>query len=200
MLLNRLEYAAMNNPIRAWVQRRFEAGRLLALGGPMRGGRALEIGCGRGIGVEIILDRFGAGRVDAFDLDARMVRLARRRTARRGARASIWRGDAEAIAAADGLYDAVFDFGILHHLPDWRRGLREIRRVLRPGGRLYAEEVLAPLLRRFPWRRLFRHPAEDRFDARGFAAALGDSGFRLVATAEWRGRFGWFVADAAPAE
>jgi hypothetical protein len=57
----------MNNPLRAAVQRRVETRWLLDLGGPLHGGVALEVGCGRG--VEIILDRFQAGRVDGFDLD-----------------------------------------------------------------------------------------------------------------------------------
>ena len=65
----------MNNPLRALIQRRFEAARLLRMGGPMEGGSALEIGCGRGVGVQLILDLFGADAVDAFDLDPRMVAL-----------------------------------------------------------------------------------------------------------------------------
>lgn len=73
MLLNRFEYLFMNNPVRAAVQRHVEARRLLRMGGPVQGGRALEIGCGRGVGVGIVLDQFGAGSVDAFDLDRRMV-------------------------------------------------------------------------------------------------------------------------------
>ena len=68
MLLNRIEYALMNNPVRAAVQRHLEAKRFLEMGGAMCGGAALEIGCGRGVGVEIILDLFGAERVDAFEL------------------------------------------------------------------------------------------------------------------------------------
>ena len=43
MLLNRVEFSLMNNPIRSAIQRRFEARRLLRMGGPMRGGRALEL-------------------------------------------------------------------------------------------------------------------------------------------------------------
>ena len=45
MLLNRVEYALMNNPLRAAIQRRFEARRLLRMGGPVPGGAALELGC-----------------------------------------------------------------------------------------------------------------------------------------------------------
>ncbi len=69
----------MNNPIRAAVQRHVEASKLLRMGGAMDGGAALELGCGCGVGAELILQRFGAARVDGFDLDPRMVRRARRR-------------------------------------------------------------------------------------------------------------------------
>jgi trans-aconitate methyltransferase len=79
MLLNRVEKLMMNNPLRAAVQPRFEARRLLDMGGPATGGRCLELGCGRGVGTQIVLDRFGAGEVDAFDLDPDMVEQARAR-------------------------------------------------------------------------------------------------------------------------
>jgi ubiquinone/menaquinone biosynthesis C-methylase UbiE len=195
MILNGLEYAAMNNPARAWVQRHVEARKLAALGGTLDGGRALEVGCGRGVGIEIILDRFGADAVDAFDLDPRMVRLARRRHRARGGAVRIWRGDATAIPARDGAYDAVFDFGIIHHVPDWRAALAEIHRVLRPGGRFYAEEILAKFINKFPWRQLLDHPREDRFTGAGFARGLEETGFTVAATAEILGEFSWFIAD-----
>ena len=173
MLLNRIEYALMNNPFRAAIQRRFEAARLLRMGGGMQGGRALEIGCGRRVGTELILDCFGADAVDAFDLDPRLVALARARLARRSAPVRQWVGDASVIAAPDASYDAVFDFGIVHHVPDWRRALTEVRRVHKPGGRLYAEEVLARFILHPVTRRLLEHPREDRFAAADFAAGPG---------------------------
>jgi ubiquinone/menaquinone biosynthesis C-methylase UbiE len=160
MRSNRVEYALMNNPLRAAIQRRFEAQRLLNMGGPVAGGRALELGCGRGVGAELILDVFGAARVDAFDLDPRMVVRARARLRRYGSRVRLWVGDAAAIAVADASYDAVFDFGIIHHVPDWRRVLAEVYRVLRPGGRFYAEEVLRPFSLHPLIRRLLEHPLD----------------------------------------
>jgi ubiquinone/menaquinone biosynthesis C-methylase UbiE len=195
MLLNRFEYHFMNNPVRAAVQRHIEARRLLQMGGPVRGGRALEIGCGRGVGAGIVLDQFGAGSVEAFDLDQRMMRLARKRLARRGRRARLWTGDASAIPAPDETYDAVFDFGIVHHIPRWRDALAEVWRVMKPGGRFYAEEVLRDCLGHPIIRRLFHHPQHDRFDRQGFLAGLEQVGFRLVASREtWRS-MAWFVAD-----
>lgn len=78
MLLNRIEKALMNNPVRAASQRHVEARVLHSMGGSVKG-RALEMGCGRGVGVRLILDVFGAERVDAFDLDPAKVKLAEQR-------------------------------------------------------------------------------------------------------------------------
>jgi ubiquinone/menaquinone biosynthesis C-methylase UbiE len=124
-----------------------------------------------------------------------MVELARRRLSPRGDRVRLWVGDVTAIQAADEAYDAVFDFGIIHHVPVWRDALREIRRVLKPGGRFYAEEVLAHFIHHPLWRRVLDHPQEDRFDHDAFRGALVDLGFELVATRRFLQDFAWFVAD-----
>ena len=194
MILNRLEFVLMNNPLRAAIQRHVEARRFLRMGGPQRGARALEIGCGRGVGVGLILDVFGAASVDAFDLDPRMVARAQRRLRSRGPGVRVWVGDAAAINAPDDAYDAVFDFGIIHHVPNWRDVLVEVCRVLRPGGLLYAEEPLGRLLNHPLMRRLFAHPVEDRFDAADFRSALRASGLIPLREEQlWRAMF-WFVA------
>jgi ubiquinone/menaquinone biosynthesis C-methylase UbiE len=195
MLLNRVERALMNNPVRAAIQRRFEATRLLGMGGPMRGGLALEVGCGRGVGTGLILEAFGADRVDAFDLDPSMIALARERLCARGDRVRLWSGDVTRIEAPDAAYDAVFDFGIIHHVVPWRDALREIRRVMRPGGRFYAEEVLADFIHHPLWRRLLDHPMVDRFDHDSFRDGLAACGFDVVATRSMGRQFGWFIAD-----
>lgn len=194
MLLNRVEFALMNNPVRAALQRRVEARRLLRMGGPMSGGAALEVGCGRGVGAEIVLDRFGADVVHGFDLDPRMVTRARARLAPRGARTRFWVGDAAAIPVPDATYDAVFDFGIIHHVPEWRRALGEVCRVLKPGGRFYAEEVLERFILNPLVRRLLDHPEHDRFDRARFSSALAATGLEPIGENEVLGLFGWFVA------
>lgn len=194
MLINRFEKRMMNNRLRAAIQRHVEARWLLGLGGPMRGGMALEMGCGRGVGVELILDLFGAERVEAFDLDPHMVALAERRLAGRGAQVKLWTGDVTAIAAADQRYDAVFDFGIVHHVPAWREALREAWRVLKPGGTFYAEEVFERFVCHPLARWLLDHPQQDRFDLDGLRDALADTGFTLLGSRQLAGLCGWVVA------
>jgi ubiquinone/menaquinone biosynthesis C-methylase UbiE len=194
MILNRLEFALMNNPVRALLQRHVEAARFLRMGGSARGAKALEIGCGRGVGVELILDAFGAASVDAFDLDPRMIALARRRLRGRESQVRLWVGDATALPAPDAVYDAVFDFGIIHHVPNWRAALAEIGRVLRPGGVLYAEEPLGRFLNHPLMHRLFAHPVADRFDAADFREAMRSAGLVLQREHQLGQLFSWFVA------
>ena len=195
MILNFFEKAAMNNPIRAFVQRHFEARRLLSMGGAMPGGTALEVGCGRGVGSELILNVFGAENVDAFDLDPHMAKLAQKKLERYGDRIRLRVGDVTDIQAEDDYYDAVFDFGIVHHVPNWRDALKEIHRVLKPGGRFYCEEVLERYITHPFWRRLLDHPQEDCFNHDQFVKSLENTGFLVVGSTHLFHQFGWFIAD-----
>lgn len=180
MKLNAVEKALMNNPVRALLQRRYEAPLLERLGGRVNGGRVLEVGCGRGVGTEIIFERFGAGVVHAFDLDPEMVGQARSRlSAYPTERLKLWVGDAAAINAEGCSYDAVFDFGIIHHVPDWRRAVSEVARVLRPGGLFFFEEVTTHALSRWSYRTFLEHPTEDRFRGGDFVAELERRGIHV---------------------
>lgn len=181
-----------NTRLRAGLQRRYGAARLRELGGPLPGPRALEVGCGRGLGVEQIRDVFAPAAVDAFDFDPAMVALAERRLAGvPGVR--LWRGDATRIDAPDATYDAAFEFVVLHHVPRWRDALAEIFRVLRPGGRFYAEEILTGAF--VP--AIVAHRSgyvADAFTDGTFRAALLETGFEIVASRTAFGVLGWYTA------
>jgi ubiquinone/menaquinone biosynthesis C-methylase UbiE len=137
----------MNNVLRSLGQQ-YDASWLERLGGRVEGGRVLEVGCGRGVGVQIILERFGAASVEAMDLDPKMVECARRRlSAYDSTRVQLSVGDLTSIQAPDATFDAVFDFGAVHLEPDWRKGIAEVRRVLKPGGKFFFEWVTGSFLR-----------------------------------------------------
>jgi ubiquinone/menaquinone biosynthesis C-methylase UbiE len=175
--LNQVEKALMNNPVRSILQRFYEGPLLERLGGRVEGKRVLEVGCGRGVGTEIIFERFGAREVHAIDLDPDMVDQARRRlSAYLPDRLKLSVGDVAAIEAEDESFDAVFDFGIIHHVPEWQHAVSEIRRVLKAGGRFFFEEVTTHALNRWFYRTFLEHPTENRFSGEEFVAELERQG------------------------
>jgi ubiquinone/menaquinone biosynthesis C-methylase UbiE len=183
MKLNAIERVAMNNPIRAAHQHHREAAwfRRLA-GGDLAGQHVLEVGCGRGVGAEVILDRLGAAQVTAFDLDDTMVELARQRLQHRPVTLSV--GDVCDIHQPAGSHDTVVDFGIIHHVPHWQQAIAEIARVLRPGGLLLFEEVPRHMLDTWAFRTFTVHPRENRFEPEEFAAELARHGLHGSARIE----------------
>lgn len=82
------------------------------------------------------LARYAAAgaHVTGIDLTPRHVELARAHLAALGLRGEVVHGDAEALPFPDASFDRVSSNGVLHHTPDIARALREIHRVLRPGG------------------------------------------------------------------
>jgi ubiquinone/menaquinone biosynthesis C-methylase UbiE len=196
MLMNRIETWTVNNPVRALLQRSVEARALEQIGGRLRGGRALELGCGHGEGVRIVLDRFCADEYVGLDLDPAQVDRARRRVQEHHRhRVDLRVGDAAALDFPDASFTAVFDFAILHHVPEWRQALCEVHRVLAPGGRFYFEEVLRGFLATRASRALFRHPEEGHFTLAEFTDACREAG--LVPVRPPLDILGWFTLGVA---
>lgn len=177
MKMNRIEKLAMNNPIRALIQRYYETPLLERLGGRVEGMRVLEIGCGRGVGTEIIFKHFGAREIHSFDIDPDMVKKASKRLSNYSSeRLDLRVGNATAIDAEDKSFDAVFDFWIIHHIPDWQAAVAEISRVLKSGGRFFFQEVSSHALSRWSYRTFLEHPTENRFSCKEFVSELDRQG------------------------
>jgi SAM-dependent methyltransferase len=100
-----------------------------------RGMRVLEVGCGQGPLLNHLPSR-GAHMV-GIDMSVASLRRSAAGAVELGwdARVRVTQADAERLPFAAGVFDAVVSFGVLHHTPDTAGSIRELRRVLRPGGR-----------------------------------------------------------------
>ena len=143
MKLNWAERWVVNNPLRV-VEQRIELRKLSRMMPLKPGFTALEIGCGRGAGAGLILDIFQPSLLYATDLDVAMLKKA-------GKYISSDKMERIVLVAADGFrlpfrtgsLDAVFDFGVLHHIPDWRSALGEVARVLKMQGSFLFRRALS---------------------------------------------------------
>ena len=175
MKLNFTERLLVNNPARALVQRLYEVPLLRKLGGSVEGDRVLEVGCGRGEGLTLLLSQFHASHVCGIDLDPEQIDRARRHLAGKyDGRFELTTSSVDKLPFANASFDAVFDFGMLHHVPVWQAGIAEIRRVLKPGGTFFFEEVTRAALQRWLYRRFLAHPSENRFSEVDFLQELRD--------------------------
>lgn len=110
----------------------YERPAMIGLAGDVNGRRILDAGCGSGPLSAVLRER--GAIVTGFESSPAMVELAERRL---GEDATLLVADlSEPLPFADGAFDDVVVSLVLHYLEDWTAPLAELRRVLRPGGRL----------------------------------------------------------------
>jgi SAM-dependent methyltransferase len=95
--------------------------------------KILDVGCGIGFWLVEFWER-GYRNIYGIDISPRSIELARKRCTLYGATAHISVGNAEQMQFADASFDHVNCFGVIHHTPHPQDAVREIYRVLKPGG------------------------------------------------------------------
>ncbi|MGE3073424.1 MAG: class I SAM-dependent methyltransferase [Dehalococcoidia bacterium] len=133
------------------------ATRLLQL---PKGGRVLEVGCGRGVALGPLSRVCEPASLTALDIDKELLEVARRLAAEGGIEVSLVHGDVRHMPFADDSFDLVVDFGTCYHVAGRQAAVEEVERVLAPGGLFFYESPLSQAIahpsrttwRRLPWR------------------------------------------------
>jgi len=101
--------------------------------------RVLEIGCGIGVVSAFLAEELGLD-VTGTDFDPAQVMLAQRRQTE-GERLRFEQADATALGYADGAFDLVVSQYVFHHIPEWRKAMAELGRVVKPGGLVVWDDI-----------------------------------------------------------
>jgi len=179
MKLSRIEFLVMNNPFRRFVQKYFEfrifKEFLTKYNLNLSGKIILDAGCGSGYSSELILKELKPSQLLAFDLMPEQINLAKKRNLN----ADFFVGDMTKIDLPSNTFDAVFIFGVLHHIPDWKKALAEIARVLKPEGVLLLEEVKGSFVETVGHFG-FEHPEEAMFNWSTLEKGVESAGFKIL--------------------
>ncbi len=183
-------FAAVYDPVLANAERAGLGAKRRELLSPLRG-HVVEIGAGTGAN----LPHLGGGVEHLTLLEptpemAERLRVRASRAASNGTRVEVLEAPAEALPVGDGQVDAVVSTLVLCSVDDLAGSLAEIRRVLRPGGRLVLLEHVAARGRAHRVQRLlepaWRVAARGCHLTRDTGAALVDAGFDTAGIAPWR--------------
>lgn len=178
---------------------------LAGIVGGLAPARALDLGAGGGH-VSYLLAAH-AGEVVAADLSSEMLAAVAGTAREKGlGNLSTVEAAAEALPFEDGAFDFLCTRFSAHHWRDWERGLREARRVLRPGSRAAFIDAFAPTTALFDTHlqvvEVLRDPSHVRDYSLGeWMAALGRAGFAAEGLRTWRLRMDfpvWTARMATP--
>lgn len=157
MKLSDIEFRAMDSWWRRWGQEHFELPAFQRLGLNIKDKDVLEIGCGNGYGA-FLINKQSPRSYMGLDLMEQQIECARKRYPQ----LTFLVQDATDLSQfADASKDVVIIFGVLHHIPDWRKVIEETKRVLRPNGSFFVEEPRGMDLKLFDFIFRWGHPDSD---------------------------------------
>ncbi len=180
MKLNKIEFILMNNPLRAFIQDKYELKMLRKMSSTGDIENALEIGCGNGNGTKLIKKYFSPNNIIAIDLDKKMIEIAQNRNKDNSVTFRVM--DASKLDFPDNHFDVIFDFGIIHHIPNWKDSIQELKRVLKPNGEIILEELSIDTFSKGIgkiWRKLLDHPYKDMYTNNQFKQYMTETGFKI---------------------
>ena len=89
---------------------------------------------------------------------------------------------ATALGFKSNSFDALFDLGVIHHIPNWKDCLKELKRVLKPGGQLIIEDLSIETFSTFfgkIMKSTLDHPYDEMHNEDEFVEYLQKIGFKI---------------------
>ncbi len=179
MKLSTPEFRAMQSLPRRLGQRYFEMPMFKRMGLDLQNKDVLEIGCGSGYGAHLLSVLHPKSYI-GLDVMEEQIALAKKHYPQFQ---FITQGAEDLSQFANSSKDVVIIFGVLHHIPDWRKAIDEIVRVLKPGGSLFLEEPRGVDIKVFDAFFRWGHPDTD-FGLNALDAHLTQRGL-VIQTKQW---------------
>ncbi len=179
MKLSKPEFRAMQSLPRKLGQRFFEMPVFRHMGLDLQNKDVLEIGCGSGYGA-YLLNQLNPKSYIGLDVMQEQIALAKKKYPKFQFMAQ----DAEDLSQfEDASKDTVIIFGVLHHIPGWRKAIDEIARVLKPNGSFFLEEPRGVDIKFFDAVFRWGHPDTD-FGFKAMETHLASRGL-VIQSKQW---------------
>jgi SAM-dependent methyltransferase len=154
--------------------------------------RLMDVGCGQGRTFQLLRELYAPREIVAVDIDPLMLERARAEAARCDVPVTVKACSVTRLDLADGCVDGVLCHQLIHHVADQAGALRELHRVLAPGGLLFLSESCRPFIETWTVRWFFRHPPGVQRSAAEFQALVREAGFEFDAARDVRTSTPWW--------
>ncbi len=141
--------------------------------------RLMDAGCGQGTAFPLLQAHFAPAEIIGVDVDAALLGRARAAAANCMQPVTLLNANARRLDLPDAHVDVVFCHQLIHHVVDQEAVLRELHRVLAPGGVLLLSESCKVFIDSWPVRWFFRHPRGVQKTAEGYEAMVRGAGFAI---------------------
>lgn len=145
--------------------------------GVPKNGVVLDAGCGHGLSIPLIESTFSPKSIIAMDLDEALVENAKLNSLSCKCDTTVLNGSVIDSGLADNSIDIAFCHQLLHHTAKQEELLREMRRILKPGGLILVAESCREFIHSYLVRYLFAHPMHAQQTAESYLQMVRSAGF-----------------------
>jgi len=154
--------------------------------------RFMDVGCGQGRTFPLLKQHFAPREIVAVDIDPRMLGLARDAAAVSEIPVTVKACSVTKLDLPAASVDGILCHQLIHHVANQAGALRELHRVLKPGGWLFLSESCKAFIDVWTVRWFFRHPPGVQRSAEGYQQLVREAGFEFEVARDVRTSTPWW--------